>query len=64
MPGYTYRGTIRDAHLPWPTTPGPRCGEYAGYSRHRRRKEDPCDACRAANVTAYQEWKARKQEGA
>ncbi len=26
------------------------CGTYAGWSRHSRAKESPCDACRAARA--------------
>lgn len=49
---------------PWPAPgaqgrPGPKderepvpCGTTGGYSRHRRRKERACDACRAAHNAA------------
>jgi hypothetical protein len=30
---------------PAPTQP---CGTHAAYRRHQRRKEPPCEACRAA----------------
>lgn len=35
-----------------PPTDTGRCGEYAGFQRHRRRGEEACQPCRDAN-TAY-----------
>jgi hypothetical protein len=35
-----------------PTTVTDRCGTYAGYQAHRKRDEDACPPCLAAN-TAY-----------
>jgi hypothetical protein len=47
---------------PW--EPGPRqvihgCGTDGGYQQHRRRRESPCDQCRAAHAAAE---RVRKQK--
>ena len=34
-------------------------GTYARYQTHRRRNEEPCDACRAANRAYLAGWRAR-----
>lgn len=36
---------------------GARCGTRSGYERHRNRREEPCDQCRAANT----EYKRRRK---
>ena len=36
----------------------PGCGTQAGYSRHRRAKEDPCLACRTKHRLIQREWRA------
>lgn len=63
MPGYRYRGTIRDAHEPHhhekPTrrhkAPIAKCGTTGGYSRHRNLGEPVCDDCREANAAYCRE---------
>lgn len=35
------------------------CGTYAGYLRHVRAKESPCEECRAANTLYMRLWRAR-----
>lgn len=34
------------------------CGTYAAYQRHRRRSEDACDPCKAANAARSREARA------
>jgi hypothetical protein len=50
---------------PPPTQP---CGTVAAYKRHQRRKEPPCEACRAAwadqQRTYYERRKGRKGRAA
>jgi hypothetical protein len=36
----------------------PDCGTQAGYSRHRRWKEDPCQACKTAHAHQKADRKA------
>lgn len=36
-----------------------RCGTYAGYQRHVKRREEPCDGCRAAASTYMAEGRRR-----
>ena len=38
------------------------CGSTGGYSRHKRLKEPPCDACRAATAEYQRAWFQRKQQ--
>jgi len=39
------------------------CGTYAGYKRHQRTDGDePCDACRAAQVAYSRAYNQRRQE--
>ena len=40
---------------------GSNCGTVAGYSAHRRRKEDACPACRAAHAARQLRWKAEQR---
>lgn len=43
------------------STPGLKCGTYAGYSRHQKRGEEPCEACRVAHreyMRAYKRYRA------
>lgn len=35
------------------------CGTYAGYQRHRKRKETPCEPCKAALATYMDDWRHR-----
>jgi hypothetical protein len=35
------------------------CGTYAGYLRHTRAKETPCEECRAANTLYMRLWRSR-----
>ncbi|MFE2326099.1 hypothetical protein ACFXD5_19590 [Streptomyces sp. NPDC059385] len=37
-----------------------RHGDHAGYEAHRRRGEDPCDACRAGEREHRSRYKARQ----
>jgi hypothetical protein len=39
-----------------------RCGTPAGYQRHRRRNEQPCDDCRVANAAYMRDFRQRKPE--
>jgi hypothetical protein len=32
-------------------------GTDAGYNRHRRRREPPCDECRSAHSAAVTKWR-------
>lgn len=72
MPGYTYRGTIRDAHEPSPYEKPTRrhkervakCGTTGGYSRHKNRGEPVCDDCREANIEAGRARRARLKANA
>lgn len=34
------------------------CGSVGAYQRHKRRGENPCDACRAANAGYHRERRA------
>jgi hypothetical protein len=36
------------------------CGTLAAYTRHKRRGEKPCEACRQAAARDWQDRKARK----
>ncbi len=36
-----------------------KCGTYAGYQRHTRRKEPACDPCKAASAEHSREFRAR-----
>ena len=36
------------------------CPSEAGHTRHRARKEEPCDGCRAAHSAYMREWRKRK----
>lgn len=36
------------------------CGTLAGYSRHRRRAQEPCDPCRAAKSDYERDAKRRR----
>jgi len=38
------------------------CGTYAGYQKHYRAKDKPCDACSAANVEHYREYRKKRGE--
>lgn len=40
------------------------CGTTAGYTRHKRLKESPCDPCRAANAEYQRAWWAKKKQAA
>jgi hypothetical protein len=42
----------------------PKCGTRNGYIAHRRRGEDPCPGCRAANAADAMERKLRAREKA
>lgn len=39
-----------------------RCGSYAGYQRHIRRKEPTCEPCRKANAVYVAEFRADNPE--
>ncbi|KXK63380.1 hypothetical protein AWW66_03440 [Micromonospora rosaria] len=41
-----------------PTDTG-RCGERAGYVRHRRAGEHPCEPCRRASSTSTADYRSR-----
>ncbi len=44
-------------HTPQPDRkPQAECGTQAGYSRHRRHQEDPCDACRAGHAAHERDY--------
>ena len=45
-------------------TTEPRCGTEAGFSAHRRRREEPCSACRRARNQAQLQRKRRRREKA
>lgn len=36
------------------------CGTDSGYYRHRRERESPCDACKAAHAAAYVDRRRRR----
>ncbi len=38
------------------------CGTDAGYQRHQRANERPCDPCAAAHKSYRDAWKRRRQE--
>ena len=38
------------------------CGTTGGYARHKKSKEPPCGACRAAAAEYQREWYQRKQQ--
>ena len=42
-----------------PTDTG-RCGESAGYDRHRKRGEHPCRACKDAKCARQKRYRRRK----
>ena len=42
--------------------PGAVCGTCAGYSRHRRHDEVPCEACLRARADESRKQKARRRE--
>lgn len=48
-----------------PLIPGTACqeriGTDAGYQRHRRRREPPCDPCKAANAARRRRHRAAEQ---
>lgn len=37
------------------------CGTYAGYQRHKRRGDLPCDGCRDANRRYMAEYRERPE---
>lgn len=39
----------------------PLCGSYAGLSRHKTRKEQPCDACLAAGADYQRQYRATRE---
>jgi hypothetical protein len=39
-------------------------GTYRGYQQHRRRGEETCPPCRAANTAYHQEWRTGQPEEA
>lgn len=39
----------------------PKCGTYAGMSRHRRRYEEPCAACKQAAADYVASWRRRTE---
>jgi hypothetical protein len=38
------------------------CGTHPGYQAHRKRGEDACEACKAANREYMNDWMARNPE--
>jgi hypothetical protein len=76
MPGYRYRGTIRDAHLPWPPLekrrrPGRKraeirlqpCGTVAAYRRHLAKGEPIDTPCQLVSTESGRQYrKARKEK--
>jgi hypothetical protein len=46
-----------------PPTTGPRCGEYAGYTAHRRRNETPCPPCNRARQDAENKRRRDRRKG-
>lgn len=63
---YIYKGTQRDAHLPWPDgrghkrTMGPaQCGTRSGYLRHMRDGEQVCTECREAKNAYDRDYRER-----
>ena len=45
-----------------PKRPGPaECGTDAGYRRHRRSGEKPCDECKRGHAEAEAAWQARRR---
>lgn len=37
------------------------CGTYAGYAVHSRRREAPCEACKAARTAYVREWRRTRR---
>lgn len=44
-----------------PTRIPSKCGTYAGFQRHARYGEEPCDPCREANRVYMQEYRAQRR---
>ena len=71
MPGYTYRGAIRDAEpAPAPKVkrtrsphPSP-CGTPGAYARHRKHGEPIDAACEQANKDACKQYRQRMKGNA
>ena len=38
------------------------CGTYAGYQKHYRAKDKPCNPCKEANVIHYREYRKLKKD--
>jgi len=54
-----YRARVKRGEITPNTTfiPG-RCGTRAGYTQHRKHKEDACQPCRAALAQYHRDWRA------
>lgn len=53
------RAVVREVHTR--DEPDVRCGTPAGYAAHRRRGQNACGPCRAANAAQERERSARKR---
>lgn len=60
IPMGVFGGVLRNQRAP-ALPPPALCGTDAGYTQHRRRKENPCRACVRAHTLAYNERKARRR---
>lgn len=71
MPGYVYRGTIRDVSEPMRKKPGRApapydptlCGSRPGYKQHERMNTEKCPPCLDANAEYRQALRVGKKGG-